>query len=407
MRKCFLICLLLLAQLVSYKCILGQKVNKFPKKTDSLHVRVDLYDKLIFGNHWNEGTIMQYVIFPPAGLDRPVVGEYADCLDPTSEMLAAYSYKYAITKDPNDRHRANQIFEGILELEKVTGVPGLVARGFYKTDKPLWHEQVFWYPEWNWSDSMPGYRWLGDLSADKFTSICYGVGTYWELCADETYRQKAAGLLDRFLARIIDDNFKLTDLDGKMTLWGNFCPDLPHQSLNSLEILMGLKVACRVTGKERYNAAYHMLIDRYHYDDDQIHSKILWPKEWQNVGDDYHAARSLFMIMRYEKDPSLLIKYNMNLNRHWYAWQNLDFKFESSIWFIMVYQVLTGEKVISEKYRNAIQSMRGFERETRTFKIPDKNGGYTSVKSEAEGIAAAMVRNYWFGRYYGLIDPAW
>ena len=120
----------------------AQKVNDFPKKTDPLHIKVDKYDKLMLGNHWNEGAIMQHVIFPPAGLERPIIGAQADCLDPTSEMLSAYSHKYAITKDPKDREIANQIFEAILKLEKVTGVPGLVARSFNKTDKPLWHEEV-------------------------------------------------------------------------------------------------------------------------------------------------------------------------------------------------------------------------------------------------------------------------
>jgi hypothetical protein len=99
-------------------------------------------------------------------------------------------------------------------------------------------------------------------------------------------------LLDRFLGRIVDNNFKLTDLDGKMTLWGNFCPDLPHQPLNSLEMLMALKVTHHITGKERYNAAYHMLIDRYHYDDHQINAKILFPEEWRNVGDRAAVSRS-------------------------------------------------------------------------------------------------------------------
>lgn len=255
-----------------------QKVNAFPKRTDPLHVRVEMFDKLMLGNHWNEGAIMQHVIFPPAGLDHPIVGSQADCLDATSEMLAAYSYKYAITHNPGDREIANQIFEGILKLEKVTGIPGLVARSFNKTDKPLWHEETLWYHEWHWSTSLPGYRWLGDLSSDKFNSIFYGVGTFWELCADKEYKEKAAGLLDRFIGRIVDNNFKMTDLDGKMTLWGNFCPDFPRQELNSLEILTGLKVACHITGKERYHAAYRMLIDRYHYDDHQIKSKILFPR---------------------------------------------------------------------------------------------------------------------------------
>ena len=383
----------------------AQKVNEFPKKDDPLHIKVDMYNKLILGNHWNEGAIMQHVIFPPAGLDRPIVGSQADCLDATSEMLAAYSHKYFISKNPEDQKIANQIFEAILKLEKVTGESGLVARSFNKTDKPLWHE-ILWYPEWHASSSMPGYRWLGDLSADKFTSIYYGVGTYWEFCADDIYKEKAAGLLARFMDRIIDNNFKLADLDGKMTLWGNFCPDLPHQALNSLEILMGLKVTYHVTGKERYNAQYHMLIDRYDYDDHQILSKIIWPEEWRNKGDDYHAARSLYMLMRLEKDNSLLVKYKMNLNRHWYVWQNHDFTFEDDIWYIMVYQVLTGEDVLTEERKQVIKDMWGFERRTKTFEIPTDEG-IKLVESEEEGIASAMVRNYWFGRHYGLIDPNW
>jgi len=407
MKKSLIVYLSLILIVFINSDLLAQKVNKFPNKTDPLYTKVDLFDKLMLGNHWNEGTIMQHVIFPPAGLDRPIVGSQADCLDPTSEMLAAYSYKYNITKDPDDRDTANQIFEGILKLEKVTGVPGLVARSFNKTDKPLWHEKVLWYPEWHGSSSMPGYRWLGDLSSDKFTSLFYGVGTFWEICADDLYKEKAADFLDRFLGRIIDNNFKLTDLDGKMTLWGNFCPDLPRHELNSLEMLMALKVAHHITGKERYNSAYHMLIDRYHYDDHQIKSKVLYPEDWRNVGDDYHAARSLFMLMRYEDDRSLMIKYRMNLNRHWHDWQNMEFTWESSIWFIMVYQVLTGENIITAEHEQVLKDMWGFNRGKRSFNIPQEDGKIKVVESEEEGTAAAMIRNYWFGRYYGLIDPKW
>ncbi|XOV93196.1 MAG: hypothetical protein ACFHWX_00510 [Bacteroidota bacterium] len=366
-----------------------------------------MFDKLMMGNHWNEGAFMQYVIFPPAGLERPIIGPQADCLDGTTEMLAAYSHKYAITKDPKDQKIANQIFEAVERMEKVTGVPGLVARSFNKTDKSLWHEEVFWYHEWHESSSMPGYRWLGDLSADKFTSIFYGVGTFWELCADETYKKRAADLLDRFIGRVIDDNFKLTDLDGKMTLWGNFCPDLPHQELNSLEMLAALKVTHHITGKERFNAAYHMLIDRYHYDDRAINAKIVFPPEWRNVGDDYHAARSLYMLMRLEKDNNLLIKYKMSLNRHWYDWKDMDLSWESSIWFIMVYQVLTGEEVFNDHRTQVVKDMWGFDRQERVFDIPQPDGSFKQVKSEYERTAGAMIRNYWFGRYYNIIDPKW
>lgn len=386
----------------------AQKVNDFPKRTDPLFKKVEMFDKLTQGNHWNEGTIMQHVIFPPAGLDRPIVGSQEDCFDQTAFMLAGYSHKYWVTKDKEDQNIANQLFDGLLKLETVTGVPGLMARSFNKTDKPLWHEQVYFFPaEWHWSSSMPGYRWQGDLSSDKFTSIFYAVGTFWEFCADENYKQKAAGLLDRFLGRIVDNNFKMTDLDGKMTLWGNFCPDLPHQPLNSLEMLMGLKVTYHLTGKERYNAAYHMLINRFHYDDHQLDSKLLWPDEWKTAPwDDDLAAKAYYMLMRYEKDRSLLIKYRMSLNIHWFDWQHHDFSYPSDIWYMMLYQVLTGEDVLNDERTQAIKNMWGFDRYKQKFQIPTKDG-FKLVESEAEGNAVYMIRNYWFGRHYGLIDPAW
>lgn len=93
----------------------------------------------------------------------------------------------------------------------------------------------------------------------------------------------------------------------------------------------------------------------------------------------------------------------MNLNRHWYDWQNHDFSFEGDIWFIMVYQVLTGEDIFTEKWNQAIKDMWGFERITKEFKIPTEDG-IKIVESEEEGIASAMIRNYWFGRHYGIID---
>jgi hypothetical protein len=386
---------------------LCRKTVDFPKRTDPLHVRVDRFDKIVRLEHWNEGIILPTVIFPPAGLERPVIGGHADALDETGHLLVGYSYKYAVTKDPADREAANQLFDGILRLEKVTGIPGMVARSYYKSDVPLWHEQTQWYPlEWHGSTAMPGYRWMGDLSADKFTSLFYSLGIFWELCADQGYKQKAADFLDRFLGRIIDHNFKLIDLDNKMTLWGNFCPDLPHQPLNSLMMLMGLKVTHHLTGKERYRQAYRMLIDRHHYDDHQLESKVIWPVEWRNRWDDNHAAKSLYMLLRYEDDPTLLIKYRMNLNRHWHVWQTHDFSFECDALYVMLYQVLSGEKVLTKERIQGIKNLWGFNRWEAEFKIPTKSG-VTLVKSMEQRSTCTLIQSYWFGRYYGLIDPSW
>jgi len=385
----------------------AQTVNEFPKRDDPLHVRVEMFDRLMRGNHWNEGVIMQHVVFPPVGKETPIVGSQEDCAGHTAVFLAGYSYRYAVTQDPQVREWANQLMEGILKLEAVTGVIGCVARSFNKTDEPLWHEQVYFFPmEWHESTSMPGYRWQGDLSSDKFVDFTYGVSIYHDLCADEEHKKVAADFLDRFVGRVVDNNFRLVDVDNKMTLWGNFCPDLPHENLNSLEILAGLKAAYRLTEKDRYRMAYNRLIEERHYDDEAILAKILWPEEWKTPWDDNLAAKSLYVLMQYETDPDLLQKYRMCLNRHWYDWKDLESVGRRGIFLQMLYQVLTGEEAVNENLVSAIKGMWGFDREKKEFTIPTPEGPKT-MEAEEEGDATWMIRDYWFGRYSGIIEAEW
>lgn len=383
----------------------AQKVNDFPTPQDPLHVRIEKYDALLHGNHWNEGTIMEQVILPPAGSATTFQGSQEDCCGHTANMLAAYSHRYATTKDPEHRKWADALMEGILKLEKVTGVPGVVARAFYKTEEPLWHEQQFFFPmEWHWSDTMPGYRWQGDLSSDKFVDLFYGLSTYYDLCADEEHKKIAADFLDRFIGRVVDHNFRMVDIDNKQTLWGNFCPDLRRQPLNSLEMLAGLLAVHHMTGKDRYRMAYEMLIRRYHYDDDMLLAKVLWPERWKTPWDDGLAAMSLAVALRYETDPSLLNKYRMCLNRHWYDWK--DHYSNHHVGFHLLYQVLTGEEVMNEKLEKAIKGMYAPVRDKRTYTIPSPEGP-KRVESEKEEVVTGIHEAYWYGRYHGLIDPEW
>ncbi len=378
----------------------------FPSREAPLGERIARFDEILRARHWNEGLVQTGVIFPPAGEKRPVTGNHEDVCGRTAVLLAAYSHRYAVTQDPKDRKLADGIMDGILKLERVTGVPGLVARGFYKTKKPLWHEKAYFFAnEWHDSTSMPGYRWVGDLSSDKFTDLFYGVGTYWEICADQKHRKIAEDFLDRFVGRCLDYNFKLVDLDGKMTLWGNFCPDLPHENLNALEMLAGLKTVYRMTAKERYRAAYNKLITTYHYDDEAIMAKTLWPEEWAVPWDDNLAAKSYWMLMRYETDPTLLTKYRMALNRHLFSWKRLDFGYGAVPYYFMLYQVLTGEKVVNDKVLAEINAMYPGSRATRTFTVPTPDGP-KRVESVEEEINVDTIRNYWFARQYGFVDAS-
>ena len=385
----------------------AQKNSNFPKDDDPLYRKVEMYEALTLDNLWNEGTILFRAIYPPAGKDMPGFGLHSDLIDATGEMLVAYSCKYAITKNQADKKIADQVFNGMLKAESVTGVPGLVSRGYYKTDRPQWFEKM-WYDEWHWSATMPGYRWLGDLSIDKLTSIFHSLGVYFELCADEQQKEKVRGLLDRFIGKIVDDNFRIMDLDGKLTLWGNMCPDLPHNKLNSLVALAAVKVATAITGKQRFESAYKMLIEKYHYDDRQMLTNHLFPVEMRHIWDDYHAARSLYMVMKYETDPDLLNKFRMTLNRQWFVWKDISFEEESTIFYIMLYDLITGEGVMQHPARiEVLKSMNGHPRKKRIFKVIQKDGTIKPIESDVDHASTAFLRNYWFGRYYGFIEPDW
>ena len=385
----------------------AQQVNAFPNRDDPLHQRVAMFDELMRGNHWNEGVMMPHIIFPPAGTERPLVGNQEDAMGHTADFLAAYSFQWAVTKDAKVRAHADKCMDGLLKLEAVTGVPGWVARSFNQVDEPLWHEQAYFFPmEWHASTSMPGYRWQGDLSSDKFVNLCYGLSTYYDLCADEEHRQLAAGLLDRFVGRVVDHNFRMVDVDNKMTLWGNFCPDLPHDPLNALEVLAGLRTAYHVTAKNRYLRAYHRLITEHGYADEAIMAKVLWPERWKTPWDDHLAAGSYFTLMRYETDSDLLRKYRMGLNRHWCDWKTRDFSQSGNAFLAMLYQVLSGKEVVDDSVRAGMRKMWGFERHRRAFTIPTPDGTKT-VEAEEEGGATALIGAYWFGRYYGLINADW
>ncbi|MCF6286863.1 MAG: hypothetical protein L3K26_16995, partial [Candidatus Hydrogenedentes bacterium] len=237
--------------------------------------------------------------------------------------------------------------------------------------------------------------------------ICYMLGLYYDMVAEEEHKAIVAGILDRFVGCVVDKNFQLVDVDNKMTLWGNFSPDIPHQPLNALEMLAALKTTYRITGKDRYRTAYHMLIDEHGYDDEVIMAKTIWPDMWNVIWDDKLACKSYMQLIPYETDASLSNKYRMGLNRHQYVWAKSDYKHEGEIWFPMVYTVLTGENVVTEKTIEALKNMQGFQRNKRMFSVTKDDGSTVQMASEEEGHAALMIRNYWFGRYYGMIDPSW
>ncbi|NOZ57435.1 MAG: hypothetical protein GXO73_11690, partial [Calditrichaeota bacterium] len=136
----------------------------FSQSTSLLH-KAQLFDEILQTQHMREGLVIPTVIQVTEGNRAYTNSSLEDVCIWTGEYVMTESMRYATTHEPKARRLAERSMRALLKLEAVTGVPGVVARCFVRTDTPKIDEQAFFFPhEWHDSPTMPGYRWLGDLS---------------------------------------------------------------------------------------------------------------------------------------------------------------------------------------------------------------------------------------------------
>src|SRR5439155_3016417 len=100
-------------------------------------------------------------------------------------------------------------------------------------------------------------------------------------------------------------------------------PELLHsprwahdRGLNSLEILSHLRVASRLVGDPRYEAAAASLVDEHGYARNTVLQKVTEPVA-VNHSDDELAFLSYYPLLRYEPDPGRRALYHASLERSW------------------------------------------------------------------------------------------
>src|SRR5262249_52624866 len=140
-------------------------------------------------------------------------------------------------------------------LLQITGLDGFFARtverkGFKYSDPERWRDRG----DGDW-------EWKGHTSSDEFTSHTFAHAVMWELVAKTAAeRQRLATNYTRIIDHIIRHRWYLVDVDGKPTLWGrwnpeyvnHYPPSIGDRRLNSTEIIAGLQLAWRMTGREEY-----------------------------------------------------------------------------------------------------------------------------------------------------------
>ncbi|MGC8738431.1 MAG: hypothetical protein ACP5UA_07260 [Candidatus Hydrogenedens sp.] len=311
------------------KKTLADKANYFEKITEERHTR-------------EPGIVEHCKLRVPGDLSTWEPQDDDNDGGYTNMYLASLSLQYAVTKDEKVQQRAKHIFQAILFLEEVTGLPGFIARTVVPADwtqvndpneeitpqqKSLMRvlDPRYKPVETRWRKSHDGkWLWKGDTSSDEITAHFFGWAIYYDLCADDEDKQILKSLVSRVMDKIIADGFVLKDIDGTHTRWGVWSPELlkhdPHWSnergVNALEILSYLKASYHITGNEKYQKEYeHLLIDE-DYASLAKKAKNYGPSSRTHI-DDELLAFSYPALFRYEKDEQVLKIYRDSI-QHWY-----------------------------------------------------------------------------------------
>jgi hypothetical protein len=252
-------------------------------------------------------------------------GEY------TGGYLAMESFRYAATKSDDARMKASKAFHFLKELQTVTGTDGFFARSIVPvswenrvhdgnrtfTPQQIADESVkdprYKPVEKRWCESKDGkWLWKGDTSSDEMDGHIMSYFYYYELAATDSEKLEIRDHVKRIMDYVMKHNFNLVDIDGTHTHWAVWSPDelnrdpdwASERSINSMELLTYLKFTYHLTGDEKYEKAYRMLIDKEGYLDNMscLNSKN---PAWQIYFDRTMEGYLFPILLKYETDPKL------------------------------------------------------------------------------------------------------
>jgi hypothetical protein len=353
----------------------------------------------------------------------------------TALYLAAHSYRFAVTEEPQARHFADQAFDAIAWLEGVTTVDGFPTKAIISPDEDTGSDPVSWYPS---TDGQ--WLWKGDCSSDEIDGHMYGYSIYYDLAATDEKRAEIRDLVDRIMGHILDNGYLLIGADGKRTRWGVWAPEYlngpwrAQRGLNSLEILSALRSAEHITGNSRYADAYKDLVENHGYAENARRTKITTPGH-VNHSDDELAFISYYPLLKYETDTGLRDIYLNSLTHAWEIERS-----ERNPWWNFIYSALVGtptdidesartlreipSDLLNWPVRNShrrdvvIDAHRGRKGEVQaTHVLPYDELPMSKWNGNPYGLDASTIGNseddgtyyvlpYWMGRYYGYIEPA-
>ena len=357
----------------------------------------------------------------------------------TQTYIGALCYCYAVTKNEKVLEAARRSMKAMGYLAKITGVKGFTARAvrFEGEDgygTVVKRDGAEWHPAPNGE-----CEWLGETSSDEMTGHFFGFSLYYEFCATDEEKEYIKEIVCDIIDHILENNYRLCDIDGLPTTWANWAPDQLNRNsmwqwekcINSLELLTFLSVAYQVSGEEKYRKEFmrlavdeHYLINAAQHKKDDGHTCHI---------DDNLGFLCTTTILRLEKDPAIRKYLLMGMKHHW-AYERP----EHSMLFNVIYGAYTDEVCDLEV---TVKAMREYPvdlvrrplinslRKDLVYDTEQERWGGGKQLKEALDMDARIAHNYdsnvfrpdegnptdasnpssyllpyWFARYNGLIE---
>ncbi len=317
-------------------------------------------------NHYDEMAVKYFTRNEGYQVDR-VLRKYGDLESgwlPNSDndglftglYCASQCFRYAVTGDEKAKANAKRAVEAMIKLTEVTGKPGFTARATRYSNEENFGDGN--REEWHACENNPDCEWLGETSSDEMTGHYFAYGIYFDLVADKKEKKKIAQVVKTITDHILENNFHLCDVDGVPTTWANWEPELLNnddrwfyeRGTNSLEMLSFLKTTYHVTGEEKYNDVYKMLIEKHHYAMNCIQYKV----EDGHVAhiDDQLDFTNIYPLIVFTDNEAEKEIFKMGLTHHW-QYERV----ERSPMFNIVYGSLTNNSCDVENAAKSLSEM--------------------------------------------------
>ncbi len=280
----------------------------------------------------------------------------------TANYLAGLSYRYAYLKKSNAepkqteiaRKRADEVFEAIYRCQRVTGIRGLQARGYFVGHGESYAERQrsTKLPYWRQGEADGiSFRWVGDPSHHNYSDAIHGLGQYYTLAAEGEQKNRAKEAIDALVSYWVDNDLKIAKYDTSL-------PEVPilgftdGKTLNTrvMMAIAGAKVAHYATGKEKFKRVYEQLLEKY----DVRNLKIF--NTGKNFDDAEHVFCHLDLLFRIETDPELIEAFRKVADDLWKNHKN-----DAQSLFTYIYYAIAPDAPKKEKaLRDAFFTLQTF-----------------------------------------------